>query len=557
MARRSLLPLLALLLLALCSCDSYRAQKAVALADSIAEAHPDSAYNLLMQVNESDLDDAGRAVYALTFNQAKYKMFRPASEKELTEAIDYFREHEDAPHLQRAYYYRAAVREERNTSKKTSLHDLLTAEKLIKETTDPTLAFLIYNSLCNLYYEDKEESKALLFARKSLATAQKINDTEKLANAYSNMVSLMHEMQEDDSVDFYLDKHRQLLDKSTGKEKATLYRNLAGYYFEHLEDAGKAETYYKESLRISNDESTALALAFLYASIQNYAKAETFAEELTLSEDPEIVMCAYDLQSQMYMNRGDYRKAYEKRLLADSILTINAYYSKETQINEIQNRYDRNIEESTIDRKSGHIVISLLSIFVLVLLLVMMFSIRLRKKERHINSLTLQLAVLNEQITMLHNNNAKNIHEKLTEFEQILHNKQEIIENLRKDLLQIRREKNKEKEDFMHLAATIEIFFYVLQNEENILQDSQNRKDFVECYKTIDGDFFSKIDELSSPALSAQEKIFTILLRIEKTPYEIKTVLGLSADAYRQLKSRTFKKLRTSKYFDAFCDNIG
>lgn len=69
--------------------------------------------------------------------------------------------------------------------------------------------------------------------------------------------------------------------------------------------------------------------------------------------------------------------------------------------------------------------------------------------------------------------------------------------------------------------------------------------------------FFANVEAMNGSAVTVSEKVLCILYRIGKSRNEICGMLNLSNEAYRQLKYRTMKKLKTEPSLALFCDKIG
>lgn len=89
------------------------------------------------------------------------------------------------------------------------------------------------------------------------------------------------------------------------------------------------------------------------------------------------------------------------------------------------------------------------------------------------------------------------------------------------------------------------------------MTEKSNRIDFINGFKYLDSTFWNVIEKMENPSLTKQECLLTILWRIEKTPDDVRLLMGLSKDAYKQLKSRTLKKLRMVSSLERFCNKIG
>ena len=94
-------------------------------ADSIMAYHPDSALQLLKQMDVSQLPTRGdHAYYCLLLSQARYRCYVTAtSDSDINRALDYYRQHpSEREKLTRSYIYKGAVMEELGEPEQAMTH---------------------------------------------------------------------------------------------------------------------------------------------------------------------------------------------------------------------------------------------------------------------------------------------------------------------------------------------------------------------------------------------------------------------------------------------------
>lgn len=528
----------------------------MALADSIAEAHPDSAYNLLMQVNESDLDDAGRAVYNLVLNQAKYKLYRPASANSLTRSVDYFRQHQDLQHLQRAYYYRAAINEEEKGSMEQSLVDYKAAESMVTPSTDLMFQARIYDKLVAINLNSWNDEEALKWARKEYTIAQRLGDMAVSMNALNDMINTFRNIGQPDSAYFYIQRSLQMLPQCPDSLKAGVYNNYAVYLEENTGNLTEAKKYYEKSLSLDKQANVLISLAQVNMQLGKEKEAFKILEEFKNDQDVEISISAYVLLEDYYVSQNDYRNAYLAKTKSDSLTYSMDLLDNKRAIEEIQKKYDNNILKAAKEKEKFRILLTSISVIIVLTGICILIYLFARKRGRQIERMKHQLSVLNDSLHRIEEDRKKSIAEKAREYSALIKKKETVILRLEKELANTEKQDKEKTSEYKRLVSTMAIFFYVMQNEAAILNDKQNRTDFIDCYRKLDETFVRILEKISAPAVTTQEKLLAILLRIEKTPEEIRSILGLSNDAYRQLKSRMLKKLKTEPSMERFCDKI-
>uniref|UniRef100_UPI003FD79706 hypothetical protein n=1 Tax=Alloprevotella sp. TaxID=1872471 RepID=UPI003FD79706 len=90
----------------------------------------------------------------------------------------------------------------------------------------------------------------------------------------------------------------------------------------------------------------------------------------------------------------------------------------------------------------------------------------------------------------------------------------------------------------------------VYQNEKGALYDNKSRKLFILCYKIIDKDFISKLENEAT----LQEQLICVLIHNNFSKEQIINVLSLSDEAFRKQKSRTLNKLKDKEGLQDVCD---
>jgi hypothetical protein len=107
------LSMLMLLLLACCiaSCSNHKQQETLNRAESLMEAHPDSALTLLRGIEKSELGSKEeQARYALLMSMALDKNYIDTTSFDVLQpAIDYFLKNGDPTEKLRTYYYQGRI----------------------------------------------------------------------------------------------------------------------------------------------------------------------------------------------------------------------------------------------------------------------------------------------------------------------------------------------------------------------------------------------------------------------------------------------------------------
>ena len=153
---------LALLCIWLTGCTPVSTREALARADSIMAAAPDSALAILDALDPATLNsDETRAIYAVSLTEARHMAYVPVYDDSLiTMGADYYLTHGSSDEKARAFYYSAIVRYN-NSNYEQAIVDGLRAEKHALTTSDHLRLGLIYRTIADCFDRLYDWSSAL------------------------------------------------------------------------------------------------------------------------------------------------------------------------------------------------------------------------------------------------------------------------------------------------------------------------------------------------------------------------------------------------------------
>lgn len=178
------------------------------------------------------------------------------------------------------------------------------------------------------------------------------------------------------------------------------------------------------------------------------------------------------------------------------------------------------------------------------------------RKQLIINDLLSDIDRINNHIKKTLTNNKKTLEQKIASLNKLIAQKQNIIKELNVKVEEATKERKEKNQEIDDMANGIQHLFYILNNETDLDFNKQEIQNFIVCYKMIDGPFVEKIEKADNGNITLKEELFCILHRLNKSPEEIRLTLNLSKDAYRQLKYRTLKRIKTTAELKSFCDKI-
>lgn len=178
------------------------------------------------------------------------------------------------------------------------------------------------------------------------------------------------------------------------------------------------------------------------------------------------------------------------------------------------------------------------------------------KKQMIIDGLLGDIDTLNHHITKTISSNKKTLEEKIDSLNKLTAQKQKIIRELNAKIEEQNKEREEHNKNIDNMAHGVQYLYYILNNETDLELNKEEIQNFISCYKLIDSSFVEKLEKADGGNITPKEELFCILHRLNKNPEEIRLMLNLSKDAYRQLKYRAQKRIKDAKGLKSFCDNL-
>ena len=389
---RKLLPaILSLLLLAACTNSALRTHhSALAKADSLMHAHPDSALALLQSISADSLtDDANRAYHALLLSQALDKNYIDKTDDSLINiAVAYYADKAISTQQMLAHYYHARIKQNAKAYPE-ALYAALHAEATALQLNDHYHLGLIYRLMMDCYNRVYDTEKELEYAQLSYEHFS-LTEHERYTNfARKDLAKAYTANQEPEQA---IELIKPLIKVAEGEQDSTLLSSCLRYYSNALYLVDSLETCKKVLLSLHNFpkfrwESRQYAhLAICYLAEQQKDSALYYgkkAEEIA-KRDEDQYFC--ELFTYLYnYTQENYEiglKAYRKKTnLNDSILQS----ANQQKVEEMHNKFliDKKEIEKRRAFKQNH-YLAFVVLFVIVLLLVIVWN-SFRRKRRIIS----------------------------------------------------------------------------------------------------------------------------------------------------------------------------
>lgn len=524
------------IILALIGCQT-QTNKKLCEANGLLETNLDSAKEIVQSIQSKYLHNvADSAYYVLLKSIITYKSYEKQPTSVLDFPVQFYEKEKDYKLLQKAYYYRGAINYDNKGKIEISLLDYKKAENLYEVVKDSILISSLYKSFAVLYFSSKKYREQIAYENKSALLAKKNNNLDLLACNYAGLAIAYSALNCRQTATLYMDSMLNIVNYIIDNDsKSIVYSNLGNFYVD--ENADKAYKLYKKALYYnSNNKMAYFGLLKIAVRKGNEISTLKLWKELKNTNDDELKQEIYTLFRDEAKKRGDIETAY---LYSNKLDSLNFKVKSQAityRVDSLQHSFQYDIDKNKIVKQKTYLFyICLVSGCILITI----FSIIYFRRKLILKK---QMRVLDKIIT------ESNI------IKYTLEEKEKILNRLNAKLTQKEKEfkiKSKEYNKYLKgIEQGLQVMQFVCYEKDYVISESQDRKNFILCYKLIDGDFMSKIE----PYTTLQEQIFCSLIRLNFSKEQIMFALPLSNDSFRKVKSRLFNKLNSKNDLKHFCD---
>lgn len=520
-------------------CCQSQTHKELCNADNLLETNIDSAQRIVQSIQPSSLHSlADSAYYVLLKSIIIYKRYEKQPTSTLDFPVQFYEKEENYRLLQKAYYYRGAINVDNKGKAEISALDFKKAENLNEIVRDSSLIKKLYGSMTSLYFSSKNYHEHLIYEKKSLKLAQQLDDKELQAFYYSGMAICLKALGKRGLAAPYVDSSLSFVNYMPQKEsQSAIYCNSGNFFVDH--DLNKASSYYRKALSLNpNNELAMFGMLKVAVYKEDEKNIDYWESKISTTNDNELKEEIYQLLKNDAQKKGQFKKAYFYSKKIDSLnfklkAAITTY-----KVESVQKSYKHSVNDELMTKQAHHkLYTSLIGCTILLILTSFMIVMNKRGKN-NINSLEINVSQLgNKNKTMETSIKEKN--DIITQLQQI-----KVIEESNKV------EKKASKKSIEEIKQGLAILLRVFQNEKGALYDNKSRKLFILCYKIIDKDFISKLENEAT----LQEQLICVLIHNNFSKEQIINVLSLSDEAFRKQKSRTLNKLKDKEGLQDVCD---
>ena len=521
-------------------CCQSQTHKELCNADNLLETNIDSAQRIVQSIQPSSLNSlADSAYYVLLKSIIIYKRYEKQPTSTLDFPVQFYEKEENYRLLQKAYYYRGAINVDNKGKAEISALDFKKAENLNEIVRDSSLIKKLYGSMTSLYFSSKNYHEHLIYEKKSLKLAQQLDDKELQASYYSGMAICLKALGKRGLAAPYVDSSLFFVNYMPQKEsQSAIYCNSGNFFVDH--DLNKASSYYRKALSLNpNNELAMFGMLKVAVYKEDEKNIDYWESKISTTNDNELKEEIYQLLKNDAQKKGQFKKAYFYSKKIDSLnfklkAAITTY-----KVESVQKSYKHSVNDELMTKQAHHkLYTSLIGCTILLILTSFMIVMNKRGKN-NINSLEINVSQLG--------NKAKTMETSIKE-------KNDIITQLQQQIKVIEEsnkvEKKASKKSIEEIKQGLAILLRVFQNEKGALYDNKSRNLFILCYKIIDKDFISKLENEAT----LQEQLICVLIHNNFSKEQIINVLSLSDEAFRKQKSRTLNKLKDKEGLQDVCD---
>jgi len=364
--------------------------------DAVIDSLPAQISDSLKTLDVNQLSRSNKAYYHLLKVIADDKTYVNFTSDSLINSVsDYYRTHDPkSKNYIRALAYQGIVRTRMGVKDSTVFEPLKEADRLFQSMVppDPSLGYLINYFLGNIHYNNRNYPTANDYFLQTLGYARQENDSIHLFDTF--LALYWNEMQQKDLMKgkMYLDSLSAYFNQLPGKDYFIL--NAQSVYYDVMDEPEKALEKEKAKLSLFDEQEEAIDLSRVYYNISHrFAGLEQLDSAMFYAQRAVDLIkdSTYFYNYLYYVNIADiaekkenfsYANIYRKK--AFELFNNSVDDRLDTQIAELEKKYDLTAAENEILRtrqQNLRIIIGAL-ILMIVLIMILMYALSVRRNSK-------------------------------------------------------------------------------------------------------------------------------------------------------------------------------
>lgn len=522
--------------------------------DLMIDEQPEAVADSLLEINTHNMSRANRAYYNLINTITKDKLYYEfTSDSLIDKAVNYYRVFDSKnDNYIRSLIYKGIVRTRMGAADSTVFEPLKQAEDLFagQRIKNPSIGYTLNYFLGEVQYSNNNFEEANNYYTTALEYAAIKQDTTHIFDAY---LSLFWNEITDSNIEkskMYLDSLSLYYDKESENKQFLL--NAHSVYYESIGDIDMAIEREKEQLEVYDKHgridhsSIYFSISKMYNKINQLDSALLYGrlaiETIENIQDRTENYVLYQNVANIYESLEDYASANLYRQKSMDSYRESVFDRLDTQIIELEKKYDVSKTENLILRSKQRVFIIAIVALVVALTLTAMLLISIRRSR----------AAAIKLINLQHENERHAMEARLLEEEAnkrswlislygYISNRLSALQDNFENLSQRYISANpKVYKDMMNILDTAE------DDLKNIPEQMNPSQETFELYTGLNGN--------ESQIFNNSERIMLMLLACDADNKQIATFMNASLQSIRARKSQLKKKMMqneiiTDKFF--------
>ncbi|MBR5727708.1 MAG: hypothetical protein IKX39_03580 [Muribaculaceae bacterium] len=468
-------------------------------AEQIVFTQPDSVVRMLSPSwNDTTMSEPDRALFGLLYTEAIHRSgLYIGTDSLIAASKKYFERHGDNEHLARALLHHGITLYHQQKTREAIL-SMKKAEQLARGLNEPAFDWYLFSVLGDVNDNVGNYNTTLRYYMQALQAARQVDNNQWAVQALNNIATTFDVLGEVDSLKYYLEQARPLVDNTEGDVRANYLVNNASF----LMRSGKndeAKRLLSESMQISPTDRGGKLLADIYVQEGDTASAMLQWYRLTTSLSPDVAIQSYHLLIEHLNFWGDTRNAAEYSQRLNEV--YRGLYEKNdaASIVDLMTQFDEQVKE----RRQYRTIIALLAA---IICLMIVSALLVGYSRRRIDRLNARFAESQQQYNLTRS--------ELTQMRQQKEREQrENSLQMKQTVSRLHAAANKAKPAIDEDANVLAQLSYAQNPRLRELLSALNSKEQMVCLLTIHG---FQPTEIATLTISTPQAITNIRVRLLK-----------------------------------------